>query len=366
MHKNPLAIKIHTATSKSLACVALFAALLASSCQTFDTINSIAGAFWGNINANNANVNDNTNNANDNYAYDTTDENHNHMSDKFETAKDQGVDCSEKHHAGCIDGFCDSFLDYKCSTRCKSDNQCVSGDYFCRDDGRCVPKAFVSVWSIPDDVDDPTIVFPGGRGTGCNYTIDWGDGSKESFKNCVKVHYHSYAAGGEYTVTVTGKIFNWSCLAPYDITDTDMGLHYLVAGTIQLFMPSEDLIDSVKWVESSSYCNKSLKEIRSFGPVTFSEGAFFNADQLNKISDVDIPNANHTNMTGMFYHALAFNQPLEKWNTSRGKTMNEMFEYADSFNQPLEKWDMSHVTSIMYMFRGATAFNQPLEKWNVS
>ena len=95
------------------------------------------------------------------------------------------------------------------------------------------------------------------------------------FKNCVKVHYHSYAAGGEYTVTVTGKIFNWSCLAPYDITDTEMGLHYLVAGTLQLFMPSEDLIDSVKWVESSSYCNKSLKEIRSFGPVTFSEGAFF-------------------------------------------------------------------------------------------
>ena len=90
MHKNPLAIKMHTATSKSLACVALFAALLASSCQTFDTINSIAGTFGGNINANNANVNDNTNNANDNYAYDTTDENHNHMSDKFETAKDQG------------------------------------------------------------------------------------------------------------------------------------------------------------------------------------------------------------------------------------------------------------------------------------
>ena len=73
------------------------------------------------------------------------DDNHNHMLDKYELAKDQGVDCLEKHNAGCIDGFCDSFLDYKCSTRCTSDDQCVSDDYFCSDDGRCVPKAFVSV-----------------------------------------------------------------------------------------------------------------------------------------------------------------------------------------------------------------------------
>ena len=38
--------------------------------------------------------------------------------------------------------------------------------------------------------------------------------------------------------------------------------------------------------------------------------------------------------------ASSFNQPLDKWNVSKVKSMFGMFERAGSFNQPLNKWNV--------------------------
>jgi len=66
-----------------------------------------------------------------------------------------------------------------------------------------------------------------------------------------------------------------------------------------------------------------------------------------------------TDMDHCFYHAIAFNQPLE-WNTSNVQNMFAMFDHATSFNQPLH-WDTSNVKNMSYMFCRATSFNQPLQ-----
>jgi hypothetical protein len=47
---------------------------------------------------------------------------------------------------------------------------------------------------------------------------------------------------------------------------------------------------------------------------------------------------------GMFYDAVSFNQPLERWDISCArshKAMSRMFYGASSFNQSLDKWNLS-------------------------
>jgi len=66
-----------------------------------------------------------------------------------------------------------------------------------------------------------------------------------------------------------------------------------------------------------------------------------------------------TDMSGVFFRAEAFNQPLN-WDTSKVTRMMYMFYAAIAFNQPIDDWDTSSVTTMRNMFDGATSFNQPL------
>ena len=75
---------------------------------------------------------------------------------------------------------------------------------------------------------------------------------------------------------------------------------------------------------------------------------------------------NVTDMTAMFSHCSAFNQPLNAWNVSNATTMNTMFAECVNFNQPLNNWNTSKVTDMASMFWGCTKFNQPLNNWNTS
>ena len=73
-----------------------------------------------------------------------------------------------------------------------------------------------------------------------------------------------------------------------------------------------------------------------------------------------------TNMRGMFYRAMAFNQDISAWNVSVVTDMSGMFYEATAFNQDISEWNVSAVTDMHWMFHSATAFNQDLSKWNVS
>ena len=324
----------------------------------------------------------------------------NYMKDIYDTAPDHGKSCISDHDKGCSTGFCDSFMGYKCSTKCTDDSQCVSSDYFCRNDGRCAPKVFESVWKV--STDDSTLFFPGGSGDTCNYTIDWGDGSTDSYTSCEEYHSHTYASAGTYNIKVTGTINKWSC-----DTFVNANLDPSICDTF-----CNDAEDDVIYAMCMEACGKTQRAIcgndlsmdgivdkfpvligiESFGPVGLTSRSFANANQLTYVSSKDIPNANTLTdmgsmfsgavlfnsdignwdtsqtqtMSYMFYGASSFNQSLSAWDTSNVTRMDYMFCYASAFNGDISGWDTSNVTGMGYMFDGASAFNQPLNSWNTS
>ena len=322
------------------------------------------------------------------------------MKDIYDTAPDHGKSCISEHDKGCSTGFCDSFMGYKCSTKCTDDSQCVSSDYFCRNDGRCAPKVFESVWKV--STDDSTLFFPGGSGDTCNYTIDWGDGATDSYTSCEEYHSHTYASAGTYNIKVTGTINKWSC-----DTFVNANLDPSICDTF-----CNDAEDDVIYAMCMELCGKTQRAIcgnnipmvgimdkypvligiESFGPVGLTSRSFANANQLTYVSSKDIPNANTLTdmgsmfsgavlfnsdignwdtsqtqtMSYMFYGASSFNQSLSAWDTSNVTRMDYMFCYASAFNGDISGWDTSNVTGMGYMFDGASAFNQPLNSWNTS
>jgi surface protein len=46
-------------------------------------------------------------------------------------------------------------------------------------------------------------------------------------------------------------------------------------------------------------------------------------------------------MTGMFFGACAFNQPIGKWDVSNVTNKKKMLGLAVNFNQPLSQWNIS-------------------------
>ena len=92
--------------------------------------------------------------------------------------------------------------------------------------------------------------------------------------------------------------------------------------------------------------------------------AFYDMRELEFVNLDDTSNL--TNMKGMFYSAISFNQPIGSWDTSSVKDMSWMFAWAESFNQPIGNWDTSKVTNMCAMFAGAKSFNQPIGNWNTS
>ena len=299
----------------------------------------------------------------------------NYMKDIYDTAPDHGKSCISEHDKGCSTGFCDSFMGYKCSTKCTDDSQCVSSDYFCRNDGRCAPKVFESVWKV--STDDSTLFFPGGSGDTCNYTIDWGDGSTDSYTSCEEYHSHTYASAGTYNIKVTGTINKWSCQK-----FVNANLDPSICGTF-----CNDAEDDVWYAMCMEACGETQRAIcgndlsmdgivdkfpvligiESFGPVGLTSRSFANANQLTYVSSKDIPNANTlTDMGHMFSGAVLFNSDIGNWDTSQTQTMSYMFYGASSFNQSLSAWDTSNVTRMDYMFCYASAFNGDISAWDTS
>ena len=55
-------------------------------------------------------------------------------------------------------------------------------------------------------------------------------------------------------------------------------------------------------------------------------------------------------MIGMFREAETFNQPLNKWRTSKVTDVGYMFYQAKDFRQDINSWDVSNVTNMDDMF----------------
>ena len=89
---------------------------------------------------------------------------------------------------------------------------------------------------------------------------------------------------------------------------------------------------------------------------------------MSSLEYVNLKNTSRvTNMSGMFWGAKSFNQPIGNWDTSNVTDMSDMFSDAESFNQPIgSNWDTSNVTDMSEMFYKAESFNQPIGNWDTS
>jgi surface protein len=216
---------------------------------------------------------------------------------------------------------------------------------------------FISVWDTTLGDGNPSIALPLLSSGNYNFSVNWGDGNTDTITAYDQAEVtHTYATGGEYTVTITGTIEGWS---------------FQGIGDCQK-LTSITNIGQLKLGNDGSYfagCTNLTTIGGTFdltGTTNFS-GMFYGCTSLTSINGIgswDVSSV--TTMSSMFSGATSFNQPLNSWDVSSVTNMSGMFGYATAFNQSLNSWDVSSVTDIDQMFLGATAFNQPLNSWDVS
>ena len=83
------------------------------------------------------------------------------------------------------------------------------------------------------------------------------------------------------------------------------------------------------------------------------------------INEWDVSNV--TDMEGMFNWNTSFNQALNGWGSSVSivENMQYMFKNATAFNQYIGNWNTTSVTTMRGMFYGASEFNQDIGNWNI-
>ena len=261
--------------------------------------------------------------------------------------------------------------------------------------------SFITTWQTTT-VNEP-ITIPVGGATG-NYTVDWGDGSSTTHITDAE---HTYAAAGEYTVSISGdfteiklypddtnaeklkSIKQWGSISwttmeeafrgasnmAYDATDTPdlsgvTSMTSMFHGTSfngDLSAWNVSAVTDTRRMFQSTYFNGDLSAW-DVSSVTDMNGMFFSATVFNRpLNTWDVSSV--TNMNSMFFSATVFNQHLNTWNVSSVTNMNHMFAVfpgSSSFNGNISSWDVSSVTDMNGMFRGASSFNHPLNTWNVS
>ena len=85
--------------------------------------------------------------------------------------------------------------------------------------------------------------------------------------------------------------------------------------------------------------------------------AFYGCNNLDVIA-TDAPNlTNVADLSGMFYGASAFNQPIGDWNTGSVTDMSYMFAGASAFNQDLSRWSFGNVYGLDTFLFNAKSFS---------
>ena len=316
------------------------------------------------------------------------DKNMNHMLDQYEDLTRNEKEC--RKYSDCDsspnsnDGFCDSFIGYKCSTKCTKNEQCLEG-FICREDGRCAADSFTTVWSSNlRNIEAFKNIYTGGitddrralrfnaTSDDCNVYVcwDWNENGKtieELIKEYPEIeqtkpsdadydkypelktatcpvpfqHFNSCKEiSHDYTVKNEDKVNN-----KYHILDAKSDIVVKMYGELNGFYVSRDghfrLTDTEINKNYSTIFSgpsrSSLLEINSFGRVRLTNGdikdsqnnyygAFEDCYNLKEVSFVDIP--------------LLFNKDNQQVKIDR------MFKNCCSFNHTIENWDVSNVISM--------------------
>ncbi len=232
-----------------------------------------------------------------------------------------------------------------------------------------------------------TISLPFKLLEGQSITVDWGDGTSNTYNGPITLSTttnpitHVYDIDNQiYTVRVSGKANEYGVYVDlknyygcYYITSINswgnLGLTNLngaCIGTKSIQKVPNNIPPTVTNISYMFYGSDINYDINSWdvSNVDTMVSVFSNAKKFNKPLD-KWNTGNVREMRSMFYSATSFNQPIGNWNTSNVVDMRNMFSYT-SFNQPINNWNTSNVYDMSYMFYYAKSFNQPIGSWNIN
>ena len=235
-------------------------------------------------------------------------------------------------------------------------------------------KPFITEWKTTKARERITIPT---KGSGYDYSIDWGDGTVETAKTTGATHI--YATAGVYTVKIArnfpriyfnnagdkDKIINiksWGKIQWISLEAAFQGCKNLTSNASD--KPNLTKVTNMSYAFAGTAINADI-HLWDVSEVTTMNGVFDGAVKFNQdLSTWDVSKVR--SMNSMFAGAINFNRNLSTWSVSEVANMGSMFADATNFNQDLSKWDMSKVTDMSHMFQKATSFNQPVSLWNVS
>ena len=227
-----------------------------------------------------------------------------------------------------------------------------------------------------------TIILPllsGGTYLG---TIDWGDTSTSSLSYANRSH--TYAAGGTYTISISGQIEGWRFNNAGDklkITNVS-NWGTLTLNSVNGFFGCNNMTITATDAPTLSATNCLQYIFRDCGSLvepdfsnwdvstqTTAQNAFYNCSSLTTPSMNSWDVSNILSFQGMFQGCELFNADITSWVPSSATNMSSMFSGyfgSTSFNQPIGGWDVSNVQLFGGMFTTNIAFNQDLSGWNTS
>lgn len=165
------------------------------------------------------------------------------------------------------------------------------------------------------------------RGT-VNATVDWGDGTAVETVTGAGLPAHTYPAAQSFQVKVNGTFTRYGAFA--------------TAGN-----PTST---------ASTGCVAALSHWGKDTGTTAADGAYAFHPSVDGVS---APPKTVTSLSGAFYYAATFNQPVSTWSTGNVTDMSFMFQGASMFNQPVT-FNATKVTDMTGMFFEAKKFNSPV------
>jgi surface protein len=199
-----------------------------------------------------------------------------------------------------------------------------------------------------------TISVPLGAGVNC--TIDWGDGTSDSYTT-TGYKNHTYAVNDVYIVQISGTLTGFGLATAPTAANVNKLTECLSFGTIGLTSLAYAFQACANLTSVPSSIPSAVTSIRNM----FNDCTSFNSSNVTSWNTTNV-----TNMSFMFAGCTSFNQAIGSWTMTNVTDIGWMFKDATSFNQSLNSWNTINVTNMQSTFDGATAFNGAIGGWNTS
>ncbi len=225
------------------------------------------------------------------------------------------------------------------------------------DGGKVCPEdAFITSWLLEDN---DRITIRTTSGYNYNYTIDWGDGTKDT--NVTTGISHDYTTAGTYEVSITGEFPRFT-------------LFFRLGRTLRTKIQTIEQWGNIQWRSFRDSFNdcENLKlnadDTPDLSQVTELSRMFENCTNFEDLKDRmgswDVSTIE--SIDSMFSGCSIFNEDIGAWTFTNLLTTEAAFQEAVTFNQNISSWNMATVIDIEDLFSGASSFDQDLSSWDIS